>query len=213
MPRKRFAELEEPRRDRILGTAAREFAERGYEAASVNRIIADAGISKGSLYYYFDDKEDLFATVLEHAATQVMEDLGMPPEDDLTADNFWPTFRDLMRRSVEYLQTNEWYVRFTRSFHNYRSAAPDSPAIRRVMDMGRAQLSAFLERGQTLGVVRTDLPLPLLVEVALAVDEAGDRWRIGHWEEFSRDERAAQADAQSDLVRDMLHAKNQGWEE
>ena len=62
MPRKRFADLEQPRRNRILGAAAHEFAERGYEAASVNRIITEAGISKGSLYYYFDDKEDLVAT-------------------------------------------------------------------------------------------------------------------------------------------------------
>ena len=81
------------------------------------------------------------------------------------------------------------------------------------MDLWRDQASAILARGQELDVVRTDLPLPLLVDVALAVDEAGDRWRLEHWDEFSHDERVAHADAQIDLIRDMLHANNQGWEE
>ncbi len=93
MARKRFSELEETRRDGILEAAALEFAARGYGGGSVNRIIDQAGISKGSLYYYFDDKEDLFATVMEQASTRMMEGMGMPPTDALTADTFWNTFR------------------------------------------------------------------------------------------------------------------------
>ena len=40
-----------------------EFAAHGFHDASLNRIIEAAGISKGSMYYYFDGKEDLFAHV------------------------------------------------------------------------------------------------------------------------------------------------------
>lgn len=49
--------------------------------------------------------------------------------------------------------------------------------------------------------------------MTLAVDEAGDRWHLEHWNKFSHAERLAHADAHIDLIRDMLHAKNQGWEE
>ena len=89
MPRKRFADLEDGRRERILTAAAEEFAGRGYEAASVNRIIAAAGISKGSLYYYFDDKEDLFITVVEHASQQIRRETGAPELGELTAATYW----------------------------------------------------------------------------------------------------------------------------
>ncbi|MCZ6889061.1 MAG: helix-turn-helix domain containing protein [Gammaproteobacteria bacterium] len=213
MVRKRFEGLDAERRGRILDAAAEQFSDRGYDGASINRIIAEAGISKGALYYYFDDKEDLFATVMEQASLLVMDGMGMPPADDLTAETFWNTFRDLMRRSVDYLKANERYVRLVRTFWQLRVKTPSSPATRRILDAGRSQLRTILARGQQLEVVRTDLPLALLVEVALAVDEAGSRWRLEHWNEFSDDERVAHADAQIDLIRDMLHAKNQGWED
>ena len=213
MARKRFSELEGTRREGILEAAAVEFAARGYGGGSVNRIIDRAGISKGSLYYYFDDKEDLFATVMEQALTRLVEGAGFPPPEDLTADTFWNTFRDLMRRSVDFLKANESYVRLARSYYQLRLEAPASPAAQRVLEMGRNQLNTLLARGQELEVVRTDLPLELLVDVALAVDEAGDRWRLQHWDEFADAERVAHADAQIDLIRDMLHAKNQGWED
>ena len=213
MAHKRFGELEETRREGILGAAAAEFTAHGYGGASVNRIIGHAGISKGSLYYYFEDKEDLFATVMEQAMTRMMEGTGFPPPHSLTAEGFWNTFRDLMRRSVEYLKANESYMRLARSYYQLRLEAPASPAAQRIVEILRNQLNAILERGQELQVVRNDLPLELLVEAALAVDEAGDRWRLEHWHEYTDEERVEHADAHIDLLRDMLHAKNQGWEE
>ncbi len=213
MVRKRFGGLDVGRRERILDAAADEFSDRGYDGASVNRIIEDAGISKGALYYYFDDKEDLFATVMEQASSRMTGGMGIPPADELTAETFWNTFRHLMRRSVDFLKTNERYLRLVRTFWQLRVKTPSSPATRRILDAGRTQVRTILARGQQLEVVRNDLPLALLVEVALAVDEAGDRWRLEHWNEFSHDERVAHADAQIDLIRDMLHAKNQGWED
>lgn len=213
MPSKRFADLDQDRRERILSAAATEFAGRGYEASSVNRIIAEAGISKGSLYYYFDDKADLFATVLEQATERMMRASGMPRADALTVDTFWNTFRDVWRRSMEYLDSNEWYVRLARSFHHFRRAAPDSPALQRLSEQSRTTLSDLLARGQTLGVVRKDLPLELLVDAARAVDEAGGQWLLEHWHASDPAERIAITDAHIDLIRDMLHAKNQGWEE
>jgi len=60
----------------ILVASAEEFAECGYEGASLVRIARQAGISKGSLYYYFDDKEDLFISVWEQAMERLMEVSG-----------------------------------------------------------------------------------------------------------------------------------------
>ena len=55
-----------PRRDELLAAAAKVFSERGYEAASLREICADAGILAGSMYHHFRSKEDLFVSV--HAA-------------------------------------------------------------------------------------------------------------------------------------------------
>src|SRR5687768_15541572 len=102
MPRPRFEKLEPEKRDAILKVAAEEFAEHGYEASSYNRIIERSGLSKGAIYYYFDDKEDLYTTVLRDAMQRLVLDMGdlAIAQDEAT---FWKEFED-------------WYVRSLRAF-------------------------------------------------------------------------------------------------
>jgi AcrR family transcriptional regulator len=54
MVRSRFARLPPEQQQVILRAALEEFAARGFHDASLNRVIEAAGISKGSMYYYFD---------------------------------------------------------------------------------------------------------------------------------------------------------------
>lgn len=210
-PRTRFDNLDPERRERLLSVAAREFAERGYEAASVNRIIEEAGTSKGSLYYYFEDKSDLFATAVEYAARRLLDAVGMPSLETVTAEAFWDRFRALARRSLELLREDSWYVRLARSYGRFRDAHEGSEAVERMGDFARRSFEALLERGQELGVVRTDLPLDLLVEMTRAMDDAGDRWMLERWDRMTEPEREGLADARMDLLRDMLDAEHEGW--
>ncbi len=69
MPKQTFLNLPDEKRKIIVDAAIDEFAEHGLENASTNRIVANSGISKGSFYQYFEDKQDVFMyliTVLEH---------------------------------------------------------------------------------------------------------------------------------------------------
>src|SRR5919109_5311445 len=51
-------------RDRIFMAASAEFADRGYEAAGVDRIAAKARVNKAMIYYHFDSKLGLYVEVL-----------------------------------------------------------------------------------------------------------------------------------------------------
>ena len=55
-----FYRLPDEKKERILRSAHREFTQHTYEKSSINRILDDARIPKGSFYQYFDDKSDLF---------------------------------------------------------------------------------------------------------------------------------------------------------
>ena len=50
---------------RIFTTAIKLFAEKGYDNAGIEEITAVAGVAKGSLYYHFETKEELFDLLLE----------------------------------------------------------------------------------------------------------------------------------------------------
>jgi len=53
------------KKDRIIEAAARVFAQKGYAGSSVADIAVKAEIGKGTIYAYFDSKEDLFFAVFE----------------------------------------------------------------------------------------------------------------------------------------------------
>ncbi len=212
MARNRFDNLEQDKQEAILRTAGEEFAEKGFESASINRIIQRSGMSKGSVYYYFEDKADLFATVLERSTDRIMQEIGWPSLEVLGPDEFWEGVLELTRRSVAFARRDEWWIRLGRAFHRLRGMGRRDPALERLVEMSREWWRTIIGRGQTLGVIRTDLPLELLVEIALAADEGGDRWMMDHWEEFSERELLKIIDARVDLLRDMLDKENEGWE-
>lgn len=54
------------RQEELPEAALDEFSAKTYDEASLNRIIRKAGISKGTFYYHFADKQALYLDVLEH---------------------------------------------------------------------------------------------------------------------------------------------------
>ena len=55
-----FYNLDSAKRDRIINSALREFSKNSYEKASTNTIVKNAGISKGALFHYFSNKQELY---------------------------------------------------------------------------------------------------------------------------------------------------------
>lgn len=62
-----FKALDKSKQLRILNAAYQEFAEKGYKQASTNKIAREAGIGKGTLFYYFTSKEELFYDLVEES--------------------------------------------------------------------------------------------------------------------------------------------------
>ncbi len=210
--RNRFENLDVERREEILAAGAQEFMVRGYAGASLNRIIEAADISKGQLYYYFNDKEDLFVTTVEEAMRRLLEAVGGLSIDDLTASTYWDALRELGRQSAALRSGDCWYVRLALSFPRLREEREAAAAVRPALEWARRLTERFLARGQELGTVRRDLPMSLLVELTLAVDEAGDRWFMDHHHEYDEDGMRKLIDARVDLTRDMLDAAHEGWD-
>lgn len=67
MPKDTFLNLPEAKRQRIIDVALQEFSANSYARASLTRITRQAGIAKGSMYQYFDDKLDLYCCLLRLA--------------------------------------------------------------------------------------------------------------------------------------------------
>ena len=70
----KFENLDPQKQQKILDSALREFAENGYGKASTNRIVKQAGIGKGMLFYYFKNKKDLYEYLIEYSLNFIIEE-------------------------------------------------------------------------------------------------------------------------------------------
>lgn len=76
---------------RILAAASKEFADKGYDGARVDKIVRRSGLNKQTMYHYFGSKEGLFQAVLEQMYATIREHqqelrlLDLAPEEAMRA--------------------------------------------------------------------------------------------------------------------------------
>lgn len=208
MPRRSFQNLSPERRAAILEIAAREFGEHGFDGASLNHILSEAGVSKGAAYYYFEDKADLFAAAAEHAIDLFRELL--PDPASIAAGEFWPAIARAYRESMERTRANPWAVAMARGIWRSSGDARAGRAVRPVFEWFRGRLAGLVDRGVAVGEVRGDVPRELLVDLLVQLDGATDRWLLDHVDRLPRAELEAVGAAVLDMTRRMLAPPREG---
>lgn len=69
----KFLNLNPEKQQRIINAACKEFAQKGYDNASTNEMVKEAGISKGLLFHYFNSKKELYLYLYDHLQEMFME--------------------------------------------------------------------------------------------------------------------------------------------
>lgn len=189
------------RRRQLLRTAAREFAEAGYERASLNRVLVACGMSKSSFYHYLDGKEALFDLVVSEATAAMSDALAVPSAAELGDGDFWPAIARLLDQLLT-LDETAWFEDFGRMVH--LADAPPASSLARFLAGIRAWLDQALDVGRAGGAVRTDLPASLQTQLVLAVLLAMDRWSLTQQPSADPATRHQLAATQLDTLRRLL---------
>lgn len=95
MPTERFRNLSAEKQQTIRDAAIREYTRVSFDKVSINRIIKDAGISRGSFYTYFQDKWDLLEYLMDNTRRQIVVKINQ--EVDETHADYWEMLRIAMR--------------------------------------------------------------------------------------------------------------------
>lgn len=179
MVRPRFARLPSEQQQAILSAALDEFAAHGFHDASLNRVIEAAGISKGSMYYYFDGKEDLYAYVTRTELERLFAGLGpFPVPSGGDADAFWPTLQDYYLQLMTALAARPQLAALARGW----AAASTNSALQQAQQEMEQTVLPWMQQalaaGQRVGAVRSDLPSALLIAVVVGMGQAMDTWLV-----------------------------------
>lgn len=65
--------IPEDKKEKIIEVSVKEFAEKGYDKASTNTIVKESGISKGLLFYYFENKKNLYLYLVDYCLDFVVK--------------------------------------------------------------------------------------------------------------------------------------------
>lgn len=171
--------MEPARWDRLLRAAAHEFAEAGYEAASLNRVLTGCGLSKSSFYHYLGSKQELFDAVIREFGPALVERMQVPAPGDLAPD-FWGGLAGVVERLLGASHEDEVYLLLGRMW--YLPGAPEGEGtslFRSVAAVDR-WLAQALEVGRETGAVRRDLPTELQARLFAALVRVFDEWSVHH---------------------------------
>ena len=182
MPRPRFEKLSDEKKRAILDAAAVEFSAHGFQAASFNRIIENAGLSKGAMYYYFDDKEDLFLTVVNRLQDAIMEQLGeLGPCTD--PEGYWREVRVLFAHAAQLKQEDPTIIHAALAMVKGAAAGETRLTYDHLFANVHEWFEEVIVRGQEVGAVRRDLSPGLLAAMLWGVSGAMDLWMVRHLDE------------------------------
>lgn len=184
-PRSRFAELSPQRRAQLLDPAETEFIAHGFEGASLNRILAAAGMSKGQAYYYVADKADLYRQVIERGLERLAKAMASSFPQPATAEEFWPQVAAIFARMTAVLREDERLAALARGIYEGPGA---QIALAEPISRIRAQANRLISIGQSVGAVRSDVPQSLLCDAVFGAAREIDRWFAAHWLSLDHDE-------------------------
>jgi len=199
----RFAKLPAERRHRLIAAAAVEFAAKGYDGALLGAIAERSGMKKTSVYYYFADKADLCATVLEEAWRRLSAAARINLIT-LTAETFWSSVEAVARENREMCSREPWLLEASKLLNRASLNPPGVTVLDEYREKRRAWEAAFIRRGQELGTVRNDVPAELLATTSLSARQASNLWLLDRMDELSPDEIGSLALHAFEIYRALL---------
>jgi AcrR family transcriptional regulator len=149
----RWRRLPEERPGQILAAALAVFGEHGLAASRLEDIAKRAGLSKGTIYLYFPNKEELFRAVVEHQIVSRIEESER--EVSATTGSATDTLISVMRRQWLVMRSEDFAPLF-RLIHAEIQNFPDLARFyaEAVVARGQRLFSSIIERGVETGEFR-----------------------------------------------------------
>jgi TetR/AcrR family transcriptional regulator len=152
-------------RDALLAAAIAAFVDAGYEGASVNAVLATAGMSKGQFYHHFDGKESLYLAVCEALIERKAAWFAAQPLP--SADDPFDALETALEAGLAFARANPDVDAFGRAFLRERGRPIFDRVMRAFPLTVDGGLAEAIQRGLTTGAFARDLS-PRFVARAIA---------------------------------------------
>lgn len=203
MPRPRFNNLSQEKKHIITQAAMKEFADKSYEHASINNIIRTAGLTKGSFYYYFDDKEDLYLYIM-NKDMQNWWNYAIQKKVQIDVKDLWGSWENMVKTRIEFIFQNPYSLGLFRNMLLLYDKEASSPMVENIVNKNRAPVESFLKIGQSIGIIRNDFPVEFLFRMMMAVLSLVLKWGLVLKEDITEEQFSVLAKKIIHLIKQIL---------
>ena len=171
----RWRRRKDARPQEILDAALAVFAEKGFAAARMDEIATRAGVSKGTIYLYFESKEAVFRALVQATLARRVSDLAAVVRDH--KGPIAPLLRELLLRLGHFVSTSDLVV-LPKMVIAEAGNFPDLARIYReeVVERGLTLFSGLLQAGMARGEFRK-VPVQHAVRLCMAPLLLAAIWR------------------------------------
>lgn len=163
------------RRRTILESAIRTFAEHGFSASRTRDIAAGAGVAEGTIYLYFESKEDLLLTAFREEVSEFCGAAALLLGKDLP---FQETLAGFIRMQFERIEVDPALATVL-LLESRQTSTFYAGAVRGVLRDYAAAVDRLLESGVRQGKIRADLEIPLARRMLIgALEEIELDWLL-----------------------------------
>jgi AcrR family transcriptional regulator len=150
--------LPEAKRRGVYDAALHAFADHGFSKASMNTLVKQAGISKGSLFQYFRSKQDLFDGVVALAVGRVKSQLK-DVRDKTRGEPLCDRLESLLLSGFTFVDAHPRLAKIYFQLLQTGDAPFGTDRLRRLNDLSRGFLEDILSEASRAGELRQDLDL------------------------------------------------------
>ena len=171
MPKDTFLNLPPQKRHLIEEAAIDEFATHGFDNASINRIVAQCQIAKGSFYQYFEDKKDLYKHLIAQISDRKLAYLNPIMLNPQNQDIF-TVLEELYRSGLAFTRENPKAAILGNQLYKNRNRSIYKEIYAEGEDKAKAFYASMLNAAIDNGDVRTDINLGFIAHMLLALHTA-----------------------------------------
>jgi AcrR family transcriptional regulator len=205
MPKQTLFNLPETKRNKIIRAGIDEFSEKGYAKASINTIVANADIPKGSFYQYFSDKKDMFIYICGLAGSEKLKYISnVLPE--ISRISFFDVYKKIYMAGIQFGKDHPEYFRISNDI------LKDSELRTEIVgsQVGRSDgfFTDFLKSGIEKGDIREDIDVEFVSSMLTSLSAAMGEYCIRKYDGLDLDELEVYADRFIEMIKNGIAEGN-----
>jgi AcrR family transcriptional regulator len=196
MPKDTFFNLNEEKQEKVIKSAIGEFLDKGYEKGNIGVIAKNAAVAKGSIYQYFENKQELFLYCVRFSIEYLINKYQsrLAPAEV----NIFDYFYDSAAQILDQLKDNREITIFIQDVFLGRYGPFTDKSMQVMMSAADAYVQKLIRDGQANGSIRRDIDDKILAmfmtgasmkikEYILSKAKADDANIIDNYDKYKKD--------------------------